>query len=191
VVALGDALGLDPAAVAAGLASVRAVPGRMERVDFGQPFTVIVDYAHSPASLQAVLDGLGPTAAARGGGLIAVFGSAGERDTAKRALMGRIAAERCRLVVVTDEDPRGEDRDAILDAIAAGAESAGATRGSSLLVIADRRAAIAAALERALPGDTVLFAGKGHERSIIGPDGPVPWDERAEVEAGLRVLGFG
>ena len=191
VVALGDALGLDPAAVAAGLASVRAVPGRMERVDFGQPFTVIVDYAHSPASLQAVLDGLGPTATARGGGLIAVFGSAGERDTAKRALMGRIAAERCRLVVVTDEDPRGEDRDAILDAIAAGAESAGATRGSSLLVIADRRAAIAAALERALPGDTVLFAGKGHERSIIGPDGPVPWDERAEVEAGLRVLGFG
>ena len=191
IVALGEGLGLDPAAVRNGLESVAAVPGRMERVDLGQPFGVIVDYAHSPASLQTVLDLLAPVAAARGGGVIVVFGSAGERDVAKRPLMGRIAAERSRLVVVTDEDPRGEDRVAILDAIAAGAEAAGAHRDRDLFVIADRRDAIEAAFERARPGDTVLLAGKGHERSIIGPDGPVPWDERSEAEAALRTLGFG
>ena len=91
----------------------------------------------------------------------AVFGSAGERDTAKRPLMGRIAAERARLVVVTDEDPRGEDRDAILDEIARGAEAGGKRRGHDLLLIADRRAAIEAAFERARPGDIVLLAGQG------------------------------
>jgi UDP-N-acetylmuramoyl-L-alanyl-D-glutamate--2,6-diaminopimelate ligase len=191
VVALGEAVGLDPAAVREGLASVPVVPGRMERVDLGQPFGVIVDFAHSPASLQAVLDVLAPTAAARGGGLIAVFGSAGERDTAKRPVMGRIAGERCRLVVVTDEDPRGEDRDAINEDIARGVEAAGRRRGHDLLVIGDRRAAIEAAFDRARPSDIVLLAGKGHERSIIGPDGPRPWNERAEAESALRRLGFG
>jgi UDP-N-acetylmuramoyl-L-alanyl-D-glutamate--2,6-diaminopimelate ligase len=191
VVALGEAIGLDPAAVREGLASLEGVPGRMERVDLGQPFRVIVDYAHSPASLQTVLDLLAPVAVAAGAGVIAVFGSAGERDTAKRPLMGRIAAERCRLVIVTDEDPRGEDPDAILDAIARGAEAAGARRGHDLLLISDRRRAISVALERARPGDTVLLAGKGHERSIIGPHGPEPWDERAEADAALRRLGYG
>lgn len=191
VVGLGDALGLDPAVVRDGLASVRAVPGRMERVELGQPFTVIVDYAHSPASLQAVLDGLAPAAMARGGGLIAVFGSAGERDTAKRPLMGRIAAERCRLVIVTDEDPRGEDRDAILAEIADGARSAGTLPDDAILVIADRREAIATAFERAAPGDAVLLAGKGHEHSIIGPDGETPWNERVEAQAALLALGYG
>ena len=191
VVALGEAIGLDPAAVREGLASVPLVPGRMERIDAGQPFGVIVDFAHSPASLQTVLDLLAPLAASRGGGLIAVFGSAGERDTAKRPVMGRIAGERARIVVVTDEDPRGEDRDAILDEIARGAEAAGRRRDHDLLVIADRRAAIDAAVERARPGDIVLLAGKGHEQAIIGPDGPVPWDEREEALAALHRAGYG
>jgi UDP-N-acetylmuramoyl-L-alanyl-D-glutamate--2,6-diaminopimelate ligase len=191
VVALGEAAGLDPAAIRAGLESVTAVPGRMERVELGQPFTVIVDYAHSPASLGAVLDGLAPGAAARGGRLIVVFGSAGERDTAKRPAMGRIAGERAWLVVVTDEDPRGEDRVTILEAIARGAEAAGKRRDHDLLLIPDRRAAIAAAFERARPGDVVVLAGKGHERSIIGPDGADPWDERAVAEETLRALGYG
>ena len=189
--ALGEAIGLDPAAVREGLASVPLVPGRMERIDAGQPFGVIVDFAHSPASLQTVLDLLAPLAASRGGGLIAVFGSAGERDTAKRPVMGRIAGERARIVVVTDEDPRGEDRDAILDEIARGAEAAGRRRDHDLLVIADRRAAIDAAVERARPGDIVLLAGKGHEQAIIGPDGPVPWDERDEALAALHRAGYG
>jgi UDP-N-acetylmuramoyl-L-alanyl-D-glutamate--2,6-diaminopimelate ligase len=191
VVALGEVLALDPAAVRSGLASVERVPGRMERIDVGQPFGVVVDFAHSPASLQAVLDLLAPAAAARGGGLIAVFGSAGERDTAKRPQMGRIAGERARLVVVTDEDPRGEDREAILDEIARGAESAGKRRGQDLQLIADRRTAIGTAFEAARPGDIVLLAGKGHERSIIGPDGERPWDERATALELLAELGYG
>jgi UDP-N-acetylmuramoyl-L-alanyl-D-glutamate--2,6-diaminopimelate ligase len=190
VVALGEALGLDGARVREGLAGLEVVPGRMERIDMGQPFGVVVDFAHSPASLTTVLDLLAPTAAASGGGLIAVFGSAGERDTAKRPQMGRIAGERARLVVVTDEDPRGEDRDAILDDIARGAEAAGRRRGHDLLLIPDRREAIAAAFEAARPGDIVLLAGKGHERSIIGPDGDQPWDERAVAQELLTELGL-
>jgi len=191
VVALGEGIGLDPSAVRDGLAGLPVVPGRMERVEVGQPFGVIVDFAHSPASLQAVLDLLAPLAASRGGGLIAVFGSAGERDTAKRPQMGRIAGERARIVVVTDEDPRGEDRQVILDAIAGGAEAAGKRRDHDLLVIGDRRAAIEAAVERARPGDIVLLAGKGHEQAILGPDGARPWNEREEAVAALHRAGYG
>ncbi|MFL5768823.1 MAG: UDP-N-acetylmuramoyl-L-alanyl-D-glutamate--2,6-diaminopimelate ligase [Chloroflexota bacterium] len=190
VVALGQGLGLDADAVRAGLQSIERVPGRMETLDVGQPFGVVVDFAHSPASLQAVLDVLAPVAAARGGGLIAVFGSAGERDTEKRPMMGRIAGERSRLVVVTDEDPRGEDREAILEEIAAGAEEAGRRRDRDLLLIPDRPAAVAAAFERAKPGDVVLLAGKGHEQSIIGPAGAVAYDERTTALAALHELGF-
>jgi UDP-N-acetylmuramoyl-L-alanyl-D-glutamate--2,6-diaminopimelate ligase len=190
VVALGEAWDLDPGAVRRGLESMTGVPGRMERIEAGQPFGVIVDYAHTPASLGGVLDLLAPVAAARGGGLIAVFGSAGERDTAKRAVMGRLAAERCRLVIVTDEDPRGEDRETILGEIARGAEGAGLRLDRDLLVIADRRAAIGAAVERARPGDIVLLAGKGHEHTIIGPDGPTPWDEHAAALAALADRGY-
>jgi UDP-N-acetylmuramoyl-L-alanyl-D-glutamate--2,6-diaminopimelate ligase len=190
VVALGTAWSLDAAAVRAGLESVEAVPGRMERIEAGQPFGVVVDYAHSPASLQGVLELLAPLAAARGGELIAVFGSAGERDVEKRPMMGRIAGRRSRLVVVTDEDPRGEDREAILEDIAAGAEAAGKRRGHDLLLIADRAQAIQAAFERARPGDIVLLAGKGHESSILQADGAVPWNERAAAVAALADLGY-
>src|SRR5206468_3472445 len=187
--ALGEVLGLDPASVRAGLESVEGVAGRMERLEAGQPFGVVVDYAHSPASLEKVLGLLAPLAAARGGGVIAVFGSAGERDTEKRPMMGRIAAERARLVVVTDEDPRGEDPSTILEAIARGAEDGGKRRDRDLFLIADRRRAIEAAFERARPGDIVLLAGKGHEQSIIGPAGPVAYDERATALDALARLG--
>jgi UDP-N-acetylmuramoyl-L-alanyl-D-glutamate--2,6-diaminopimelate ligase len=105
-------------------------------------------------------------------------------------MMGRIAAEQARLVVVTDEDPRGEDRMAILDDIARGAEDGGKRRDRDLFVIADRPAAVEAAFERARPGDIVLLAGKGHEQSIIGPDGPVAYDERATALAALARLGY-
>ncbi len=103
--------------------------------------------------------------------------------------MGRIAGERARLVIVTDEDPRGEDREAILDEIARGAEAAGRRRGQDLQLIPDRRAAIAAAFEAGRPGDIVLLAGKGHERSIIGSAGPVAWDERRAALDALAALG--
>ena len=112
-----------------------------------------------------------------------------ERDLEKRPQMGRIAGERCRLVVVTDEDPRGEDRERILDEIAQGAERAGRRRGHDLLLIADRRAAIEAAFEAARPADVVVLAGKGHERSIIGPAGPVPWDESTVAREVLASMG--
>ena len=190
VVALGEVLMLDPAAVRAGLESVESVAGRMERLDAGQPFGVVIDYAHSPASLEKVLGLLAPLAAARGGDVIAVFGSAGERDTDKRPMMGRIAGRLCRLVIVTDEDPRGEDSHVILDAIARGAEAAGKRRERDLWLIAERPAAIAAAFERARPGDIVLLAGKGHEQSIIGPDGPVPYDERTAALDALAAMGY-
>ncbi|MET1231864.1 MAG: cyanophycin synthetase, partial [Candidatus Limnocylindrales bacterium] len=190
VVALGEVLGLDAAAVLEGLRSLEIVPGRMERLDHGQPFGVIVDFAHSPASLTTVLDLLAPSAAARGGGLVVVFGSAGERDTAKRPAMGRIAGERARLVVVTDEDPRGEDREAILDQIARGAEAVGKRRGQDLQVIADRRAAIETAFEAARPGDIVVLAGKGHETTIAGARGDEPWDEVAVARQTLAAMGY-
>lgn len=190
VVALGGALGLDPAAVRAGMEGVAAVPGRMERIEAGQPFGVVVDYAHSPASLALVLDELRPAAQSAGGALIAVFGSGGERDVAKRPMMGRIAGERCRLVVLTDEDPRGEDREAILREIAGGAIEAGRTIGRDVLLVPDRRAAIRLAVAQAQPGDVVLLTGKGHETSILYADRAEPWDERAEAVAALAELGW-
>jgi UDP-N-acetylmuramoyl-L-alanyl-D-glutamate--2,6-diaminopimelate ligase len=189
-IAVGEVMGLDRDRTRDGLAAVAGVPGRMERVDRGQPFGVIVDYAHSPASLQKVLDVLAPLAAAGGGALIAVFGSAGERDVQKRPMMGRVAGERCRLVIVTDEDPRGEESRTILDQIAAGAEAAGRKRGLEVLTISDRRAAIEAAFAAARPGDVVLLAGKGHEQTIIMAEGSVPWDERSEAIGALARMGF-
>jgi UDP-N-acetylmuramoyl-L-alanyl-D-glutamate--2,6-diaminopimelate ligase len=190
-IGVGEALELDPSAMRAGLESLERVPGRMESVDEGQPFRVLVDYAHTPEALAKALDAAAPLAAAAGGGLICVFGSAGDRDTAKRPMMGRVAGERCRLVVVTDEDPRSEDRSAILDAIAEGAEHAGRTRGHDLLLIADRAQAIAEAIDQARPGDVVLLAGKGHERTIEMAGGPVGWDEAGTARDALRTLGYG
>ena len=189
-VALGEALALEPGAIRAGLERARPVPGRMERIAAGQPFAVVVDYAHTAEALAEVLDELGALAVAAGGGLIAVFGSGGERDIVKRPAMGREAGVRCRLVVLTDEDPRGEDRMAILEQIAAGAEAAGRQRGTEVLLIPERRAAIAAALSAARRGDVVLCAGKGHEKSIETAEGPLAWDEAAEVRGALAALGW-
>jgi UDP-N-acetylmuramoyl-L-alanyl-D-glutamate--2,6-diaminopimelate ligase len=104
--------------------------------------------------------------------------------------MGRIAGERCRLVVATDEDPRGEDRDAIIDEIVEGAEAAGRRRGVDVLAITDRRAAIGAAFERAAPGDLVLLAGKGHEPTILYADHALPWDEAAVARETLSAMGW-
>ncbi len=185
-VALSQGVPLDVAIDALG--AIRGVRGRMERVEQGQPFTVVVDYAHNPDSFEQVMAMLRPITP---GCMIAVFGSAGERDIEKRPIQGAIAARYCTLMILTDEDPRGEDSEAILAAIAAGAEQAGARRGEEYLIIPDRAAALRAAFVRAAPGDVVLLLGKGHEGSIEYADGTQPWDEVAEARAALREMGYG
>lgn len=189
-IGVGEALGLDPAAMRRGLSGVTHVTGRMEPVDEGQPFSVYVDFAHTPGALAAALDSLAPIAAARGGGLIALFGSPGARDVAKRPMMGLAAGERARLVVLTEDDPRDEDRMAILEEIAAGAEQAGRQRERDLFLIPDRGEAIRRALGLARPGDIVLLAGKGHEATLASAAGPIPWDEAGIARAALRDLGY-
>lgn len=175
--------GIALEAIAQALATVKGVAGRMERIDEGQPFTVIVDYAHTPDSLEKVLNILRPLTP---GKLMVVFGSAGERDIQKRPVMGLIAAKMADFFVITDEDPREEDREAILHEIAVGAETVGKRQGSDFLCIADRTQAIAAAFSRANAGDTVLLAGKGHEQSIIMGREKVPWDDRRVARQQLR-----
>lgn len=171
----------------AALEAVTGVSGRMERIDQGQPFTVLVDYAHNPDSFEKLFSVMRPVAARQ---LIAVFGSAGERDIQKRAIQGRLAAQACDFVVITDEDPRLEDRHAILDQIAEGALAAGKTEGPDFAKIADRRDGIRAALAKAGPGDIVLLLGKGHESCIIYGDHTLPWDEREVARELLAELGF-
>ncbi len=185
--AVADALGLDVERAASLLATTRGVPGRMEPVDAGQPFGVVVDYAHTADSLRKVLEILRPLTAGR---LVLVFGSAGERDPTKRAPMGAVAAELADVAIVTDEDPRLEDPRVINEQIADGARAAGAVDGTSLHVIDDRREAIARAIELVGEGDVVLLAGKGHEQSIFyGTEGR-PWDDARVARETLRAAGW-
>ncbi len=170
------------------LSRARAVRGRMERVESGQPFSVIVDYAHTPESLDKVLALLRPLTK---GKLIAVFGSAGERDRAKRPALAEIAAKYADLFVITQEDPRLEDPAKILEEIEKGAIGAGKRKGSDYLVIDDRREAVAEAIRRAAPDDTVVLAGKGHEESIIVGEEKRPYDEATAAREALKAIGFG
>jgi UDP-N-acetylmuramoyl-L-alanyl-D-glutamate--2,6-diaminopimelate ligase len=172
----------------AALERAPGVRGRMERIEAGQPFTVLVDYAHTPGAFEKLFRIVRPLTE---GQVIAVFGSAGERDRAKRPLQGEIAGRFCDLIVLTDEDPRLEDRMAIIAEIAAGAEAAGKRIGETCLCIPDRALAIRTAFAYARPGDIVLLLGKGHEGSIIYGTTPVPWDEAAEARRALAELGFG
>ena len=176
------ATGADLESAVRGLESAGAITGRMERIDLGQPFEVVVDYAHTTDALETILHELRPTTAGR---LWAVFGSAGERDLEKRPAMGAVAARLADVSVITDEDPRGEDRNLILDQIAVGADGAGGVRGESLFVIPDREEAIGFAVARAAPGDTVLLAGKGHEKTLETAGGAIAWNERAVAMAAI------
>ncbi len=186
-IATAYSLDIAPELIAQTLANVHGVTGRMERIDEGQPFTVIVDYAHTPDSLEKVLTVLRPLTT---GKLMAVFGSAGERDRQKRPIMGRIAAGLTDFFVITDEDPRDEDRMAILQEIAGGARVAGKRDGEDFLILGDRREAIAAAFARARQGDTILLAGKGHEQSMIIGTTKVPWDDRRVAREQLALLEY-
>jgi UDP-N-acetylmuramoyl-L-alanyl-D-glutamate--2,6-diaminopimelate ligase len=185
--AVGVGLGLPLDRLADGLGRLTGVPGRLERIDLGQPFLVVVDYAHTPESLAKVLRLLRPLTAGR---LIAVFGSAGERDVAKRAWQGRISVELADVSLLTSEDPRHEDAAAIVAAIAAGAAAVGAIEGRDYIQEPDRQRAIDRAIGLAQPGDTVLLAGKGHEQSIIVGSVHQPWDDRAAARRALRAGGW-
>lgn len=166
------ALGLPDDVIAAGLARVPAVPGRMEVIDAGQPFGVIVDYAHTPDGLERVLTSAHQ---ARPGGRVAVvFGCGGGRDRAKRPLMGEVASRLADLAVLTSDNPRNEDPAAIIDEVESGAAGPG-----RMVVEADRRAAIARAIEWARPGDVVVVAGKGHETGQEIGGRVIPFDDRA------------
>ena len=180
--AVVEALGLDVHHAATALDASAGVPGRMARIDSGQPFGVIVDYAHTEDSLRKVLGVLRTLTRGR---IIVVFGSAGERDATKRAPMGRVAATDADLVIVTEEDPRLEDQRAISKAIVEGARSAGAQEGETLWLIDDRREAIGHAIGLAREDDVVLLAGKGHEASIIRGTETVPW---SDADAALEAL---
>lgn len=167
---------------------LRPVRGRMTAIDRGQPFEVLVDYAHTPSSFEAVLPGIKKRLQASGGRLISLFGSGGERDREKRPRQGRIAADWSDVVVLADEDPRGEDPLALLEEIAAGCPER--TRGKDLFLIPDRPAAIRTAFSLAREGDAVLLLGKGHENSIIYASGTVDYDEIAEAERALGEMGY-
>ena len=168
----------------------RLVPvrGRMCRVEAGQDFEVLIDYAHTPSSFQVIMPSVRDRVKAKGGRVIAVFGSGGERDTVKRPEQGRIAGEYCDTIILTDEDPRGEDPVELLEMIAAGCPNK--KRGEELFIIPDRPTAIRKAFSLAQPNDAVLLLGKGHENSIIGKNGATPYDEYTEALNALREMQF-
>jgi UDP-N-acetylmuramoyl-L-alanyl-D-glutamate--2,6-diaminopimelate ligase len=180
--AAAEALGFDLAEAAEALANVRDVPGRMEPVDAGQDFLVMVDYAHTPDSILGVLRGARPLAAGR---LIVVFGCGGDRDRAKRPLMGAAATSEADLSIVTSDNPRGEDPLAIIGEIVPGADAG----GGRFVVEPDRRAAIGLAIAEAAPGDVVVIAGKGHETSQEIGGEVLPFDDRVVAREALAARG--
>ena len=181
VVAMGELLGLPHDAVARGIAEVRGVPGRLEPIEMGQAFQVLVDYAHTPDSLENVLQTTRELAGS--GRVIVLFGCGGDRDTGKRPQMGAIGRAMSDICIVTSDNPRSEDPAVIIDQIVQGASSGPA----ELVVQADRRAAIALAIDAAEPGDVVLIAGKGHESGQEVAGVVTPFDDR---DVAREVLGM-
>ena len=179
------ALGIDVERVAEGVRRLRAVPGRMERIDEGQPFTAIVDFAHTPNALRQALRAaramIAPMAR-----VIVVFGSAGERDPGKRRAMGEVAARYADLTVITAEDPRSESLEAIIAAIAEGLLAEGRREGVDFWRVPDRGRAIRKAVTLARPGDLVIVCGKGHEQSMAFGSVEYPWDDRRAMRLALR-----
>jgi UDP-N-acetylmuramoyl-L-alanyl-D-glutamate--2,6-diaminopimelate ligase len=173
-------LGIPVTDIAAGLASVSAVPGRFEAVDGGQPFMVVVDYAHTPDGLEQALAAARELATGR---VIVVFGAGGDRDHAKRPMMGEAAARLADIAFLTSDNPRSEDPAVIIDEVRAGVREA-----DRLVVEPDRAAAIAAAVAMAEPGDVVVIAGKGHETGQEIAGTVHPFDDRAEARQALEAL---
>jgi UDP-N-acetylmuramoyl-L-alanyl-D-glutamate--2,6-diaminopimelate ligase len=180
--AAARAIGIDDRVAARGIAALSGVPGRFETVEEGQPFLLVVDYAHTPDGIRNVLRAARPLATGR---LLVVFGAGGDRDRAKRPLMGEAATSMADLTIVTSDNPRSEDPLAIIAEIEPGARAG----GGSYEVEPDRRAAIARAIELARRGDVVVIAGKGHETGQEFADRTVPFDDRTVAAEILRAVG--
>jgi len=182
----GYARGCGARAIAEGIDKLACVPGRFERVDCGQPFTVVVDYAHTDDALRN-LTALGrELVSAAKGRVLTVFGCGGDRDRKKRPLMGEAAGRGSDFVVLTSDNPRSEDPVAIINDAVVGVQKTGVRYS----VEPDRRKAIALAIGEARPGDIVLLAGKGHEKVQVTQEGPVPFDDLEVARAALRAAGF-
>ncbi len=178
-------LGVPVGAVIQGIAGLKGIPGRMERIDLGQDFTAIVDFAHTPNALQAALSALRPMT---GGNLIAVFGSAGLRDRQKRRMMAETSARLADVSFLTAEDPRTESLDDILSEMAEGSIAQGGVEGKTFFRIPDRGEAIRQAIQMAHKGDIVVSFGKGHEQSMCFGDKEYAWDDRVAMRAALSEL---
>ena len=185
--AAAHARGVSFDELVAAVPDLRPVPGRFQPVDAGQPFTVIVDYAHTDDALRNLTDLARKMAALSGGRVITLFGCGGDRDRTKRPRMGQAAGKGSDFVVATSDNPRSEDPMAILAEVEPGLKSAGVT----YVVEPDRAHAIALALAKAAPGDVVLLAGKGHEKEQVLASGPVPFDDVEIALSTLTQLGYG
>jgi UDP-N-acetylmuramoyl-L-alanyl-D-glutamate--2,6-diaminopimelate ligase len=181
----GVAMGVDMDAIRTGVETVQAVPGRMERIEEGQSFLAIVDFAHTPNALQRVLQ-TARTMAAENGRVIVVFGCAGLRDREKRTMMGRVAGDLADLVIITAEDPRTESLESIMARSVAAATAAGKREGADLWRVPDRGAAILLACQVARAGDVVIACGKGHEQSMCFGTTEYPWDDREAMRRALH-----
>lgn len=181
---VGKELRLTNYQIEQGIKSLTAVEGRMNLIDAGQPFTVIVDYAHAPDALEKVFDSV----ASHSGRVISVHGGAGRRDPSTRPIRGAILAQYSDLVIITEDDTRDEDLETIMNGFVQGAEKAGKTLDQDLFKIPNRRQAIKFALQNAKPGDLVLILGKGHEKTILRPDGPHPFEDIKVAQKILQEL---
>jgi UDP-N-acetylmuramoyl-L-alanyl-D-glutamate--2,6-diaminopimelate ligase len=184
-----------PQAIAPHLSGLKGVPGRLSQIDLGQPYRVLIDYAHTPGAFEKLLPQMREETEGR---LIVVFGSAGERDVQKRSIQGEIAARYADIIILTEEDPRNEDNQKILEEIAVGCRKQqqgtkvdSKIDANTLHIIPDRSEAIKQALHLGKKNDTIIMLGKGHESSIIRADGPIPWDETEFTKGHLNELGYG
>ena len=187
ITAVSSVTGRSFEELAALIPQLTPIKGRMTVIDEGQPFELIVDYAHTPSSFETIFP---PLRKRCNGRIFALFGSGGERDLTKRPLQGQIAARFCDTVILADEDPRGEDPVELLKMIAEGALKEGKVMGENLFIIHDRPQAIRETFKMAQKGDIVLLLGKSHENSIIYKDYTMPYDEISEAKKALKELGF-
>ncbi len=185
ITAVSSVTGLSFEDVASRVSTLTPIKGRMTVINEGQPFEVIIDYAHTPSSFETIFP---PLRKRCSGKIFSVFGSGGERDVTKRPLQGQIAAKYCDVVVLADEDPRGEDPVELLKQIAAGAEKEGKIMDKDLFIIHERQKAIREVFKMAQKGDIVLLLGKSHENSIIYKNYTMPYDEISEAKQALKEI---